>query len=192
MFEDDIIDGTTIEGAHLGDTCLRGKEFTRCAFHACDFSGVDLGGSEFADCSFHECNFSNTVFTGSRFLDPTFIGCKLAGLAFYKADQLVFCITARGCRIVDCNFSDIKAKKSVVTGCTVSGCDFVNADFEAAVFSDTEFSGCVFHNANLRKADFTDARGYEINPQTNDVRKAAFRMPHVIGLLCGLDIKIKD
>jgi uncharacterized protein YjbI with pentapeptide repeats len=187
-----MVDGIAINGVRFADVPLAGKEFSRCAFTACDFSGVDLAGSEFSDCAFGECNFSNTAFAGCRFLDPVFEGCKLAGLALYKADQISFSLTARACKIVDCNFSDIKAKKSVVSDCVLSGCDFVNADFESAVFAGSEFSGCVFHNANLRKADFTGARGYEINPQTNDVRRAVFSMPHVVGLLCGLDIKIKD
>jgi uncharacterized protein YjbI with pentapeptide repeats len=192
VFEEDIVDGIEIDGVHFLDIPMGGKEFSRCSFRSCDFSQAVLAGSEFTDCVFSECNFSNTSFSGCRFLDPTFSGCKLAGLAFYRLDQLVFGFVARECRILNCNFSDIKSKKSVLSKCVVTDCDFADADFQAADFRDTEFSGCVFHKVDLKKADFTGAFGYEINPQTNDVKRATFSMPHVVGLLCGLDIKIKD
>ncbi|HPE89087.1 MAG TPA: pentapeptide repeat-containing protein [Spirochaetia bacterium] len=192
MFEEDAMDGAGYDGVHFSDIPLDGKEFSRCSFRSCDFSSADLAGAEFSDCAFDECNFSNTVFAGCRFLDPTFTGCKLAGLSFFKLDQLVFGFVARECVIINCNFSDVKSKKSVMTKCVVKDSDFADADFQAADFTDTEFSGCVFHNVDLRKADFYGASGYEINPRTNDVRRAVFSMPHAIGLLCGLDIKIKD
>ncbi len=73
-----------------------------------------------------------------------------------------------------------------------SRCTFRFCDFSAANLGESEFSDCVFHNVNLKKADFTGAYVYEINPQTNDVRRATFSMPHVVGLLSGLDILIKD
>jgi len=192
VFEEESIDGQTVEGVHFQDIPLRGKEFSRCVFRFCDFTTADLGGSEFADCRFEGCNFSNTALSGARILDPTFDGCKLAGLAFYRLDQLVFGFVARECKIVNCNFSDIKAKKSVVVKCSITDSDFANADFQSADFGGTEFSGCVFHQVDLKKADFSEARGYEINPQTNDVRRAVFSLPHAVGLLCGLDIKLKD
>lgn len=192
VVEADCIDSETIEHVQFQTNPLYNKDFSRCTFRFCDFTSAELGAYEFSDCRFEACNFSNTVLAGSRILDPVFLECKLAGLAFYTLKQLAFTFIARTCTLINCNFSDVQSRKSILTACSIKDSDFVNADFQAADFSGSEFSGCVFHNVNLKKTDFTGAYGYEINPQTNDVRRATFSMPHVVGLLSGLDILIKD
>jgi fluoroquinolone resistance protein len=67
---------------------------------------------------------------------------------------------------------------------------FTNTSLIGADFTDADLSGTIFHNCDLCKADFSSARRYDIDPQTNKIKKAKFSLPEAVGLLRGFDIMI--
>ena len=68
---------------------------------------------------------------------------------------------------------------------------FTNTTLSGADFSDVELSGTLFHNCDLSKANFSTATRYDINPLTNQIKKARFSLPEAVGLLRGFDITIE-
>lgn len=75
-------------------------------------------------------------------------------------------------------------------GSKVKECYFTNTNLTEADFSNVDFFGTVFHNSDLYKADFSTALNYNIDPRTNNIKKAKFSLPEAVGLLRGFDINI--
>lgn len=67
---------------------------------------------------------------------------------------------------------------------------FTNTLLNGADFSHVDLSGTIFHNCDLSKADFSTASKYEIDPQSNKIKKAKFSLPEVIGLLSSFEINL--
>jgi len=67
---------------------------------------------------------------------------------------------------------------------------FTNTRLRGADFSGADLSGTVFHNCDLCRADFSQAMHYDIDPQTNKIKKARFSLPEAVGLLRGFDITL--
>ncbi len=67
---------------------------------------------------------------------------------------------------------------------------FTGTSLISADFTDVDLSGTIFHNCDLSKADFSSATQYDIDPQTNKIKKAKFSLPEAVGLLRAFDIII--
>ncbi|GAB1483233.1 hypothetical protein MASR2M78_20490 [Treponema sp.] len=90
-----------------------------------------------------------------------------------------------------CNFSDLHMKKNKIINSVIEECFFQSTFLVEANFSGSTFSDTLFHNCDLQKANFLDARGYNIDPVVNKVRKAKFSVPEVLNLLNGFGIEIR-
>jgi len=119
---------------------------------------------------------------------------QIVGINFYNCDQLLFDCCFYKTRLQNCNFSDLKMKKARFIGCTIDECDFENAFLVESKFDDSIFRGTLFHNCNLERASFFEAKGYEIDPRVNNIKKAVFSVPDVLSLIeCfGVEIKNRD
>jgi uncharacterized protein YjbI with pentapeptide repeats len=71
-------------------------------------------------------------------------------------------------------------------------CDFKEVDLTEANFAGSVFRDTLFHQANLQKADFRSAQNYSIDPRNNNVNKARFAQPDVLGLLAPFGILVED
>ncbi len=180
------------EGGDFRNGRLSRREFLACRFDACDFSEADISFSRFEDCSFSGCNLSNASIAGSRFVHAEFVQCKLVGLDFVKCDQLLFDPSFVSCRLMNCNFSGLKMKRVAMKSCDIYECFFQETALGLADFSRSRFRGTLFDKCDLQKASFFRAEGYQIDPRTNDVRKAVFSVPDVLGLLGSFGIVLKD
>lgn len=81
-------------------------------------------------------------------------------------------------------------KKASFSGSKLKECYFTNNQLKGADFYDVDLSGTVFHNCDLTMADFSTAMQYDIDPQTNKIKKAKFSLPEAVGLLKAFDITI--
>lgn len=75
-------------------------------------------------------------------------------------------------------------------GSKLKECHFTGTSLKGADFQDADLSGTIFHNCDLSKADFSTAIQYEMDPQSNKIKKAKFSLPEAVGLLRGFDIII--
>lgn len=185
-------DDETIEGLDLSRRVISGEEFFRCKIVGCNLTEADLSRSVFEDCEFIGCNISNPLIASTRLTNVGFAECKLVGLNFYHCDQLVFECSFTKTHLQNCNFSDLKMKGASFLGCRIDECDFENTFLVEAKFDDSVFRASLFHGCNLEKASFLEAKGYQIDPRNNKVRKAVFSLPDALSLIDCFDVSIKN
>ena len=83
-------------------------------------------------------------------------------------------------------------KKTIFTSCKLEEVDFTEADLSSSVFDNCDLSKTIFENTILQKVDFRTAYNYSINPEKNNIKKAKFSLPEVMGLLNNYDIEIEQ
>jgi fluoroquinolone resistance protein len=169
---------------------LEGHVFNSCSFNSCDFSESILRNAKFSACVFMNCNLSLTKLDACRFQEVQFVDCKIVGAEFFKCDRAFFSVSFKKCLLSYCNFSDLNMKNTHFDGSKIQQAHFTNTVLSGADFADTDLSGTIFHNCDLCKADFSSAVRYNIDPQTNKIKKARFSLPEAVGLLQGFDIII--
>ncbi len=189
---DDCYEDILIEGLNLSNLPIPGKEFYRCKIKGCNLTEADLSGCVFEECSFSECNVSNPIIKGSKLVNVDFKDCKIVGLNFYNCDQLLFECSFTTTQLRNCNFSDLKMKRVHFHGCKIDECDFENTFLVEAEFNDSVFRETLFHNCNLERASFFEAKGYNLDPRSNNVKKAVFSVPDVLSLVECFGIVIKN
>lgn len=190
VFSSLSIEGKTIKSENFSKKSLENHLFTSCSFTNCDFSESILRNAKFCSCTFVNCNLSLVKLDGCRFQDSQFIDCKIVGAEFFKCEKTFFTVTFKNCLLHYCNFSDLNMKSSSFKGSKLKECHFTNTTLAGADFSDVDLTGTIFHNCDLCKADFSTATQYNIDPQTNKIKKAKFSFPEAVGLLRGFDITI--
>jgi uncharacterized protein YjbI with pentapeptide repeats len=83
-------------------------------------------------------------------------------------------------------------KRADFWGCRIDECDFENAFLVEARFDESIFRQTLFHGCNLERASFFEAKGYEIDPRSNNVKKAVFSVPDVLSLIECFGVIIKN
>ncbi|MBN2651331.1 MAG: pentapeptide repeat-containing protein [Spirochaetales bacterium] len=193
MFDsEDVFCDLLVENQDFSDTALREKEFENCQFVSCNFSGADLSSSIFENCVFTECKISNPLIKQSRIIDCKFVSSKLSGITFFHCNQISFDLEFLESSLLLCNFTDAKMKKSKFVKCQINECYFQNTLLAEVDFSGSVFGGSLFSKCDLQKAKFAGSSGFAIDPRDNNVRKAVFDLPGVLGLLGSFDILLKD
>lgn len=190
-FIDDDYENEAFERISAANSLLNGRTFVSCSFNGCDFSGSDFSSSSFEDCAFNECNLSGAKFTDARMSKIAFRGSKIMGVDFTVANPFAMDVSFDGCVIDSCDFCGMKLKKTPFIKCEITATDFIGTDLTGADFSGAAFRDAGFDKTILVGADFIDARGYAINPASNNVRKAKFSLPDAITLLEIMGIIIK-
>lgn len=84
----------------------------------------------------------------------------------------------------------MKMRKTRFKDSSIREVDFTGTDLHGSVFDNCDLAGAKFENTVLEKTDFQTAYNYSIDPELNQVRKAKFALPAVIGLLAKYDIEI--
>lgn len=186
----DEFDGQVWDQISFRDQDLSQVTFSHCRFVSCDFSSLVLSGTRFENCEFSECNLSNTVISNTRFDEVVLRGCKLAGLNFGAIDTLAFGLRLEGCLLRYVNFSQLRWRKAVVQDCDLHESDFRGGQYVEANFQKSRFRECRFSGANLTGADFRFAEGYDLDPRTEQLKKAKFSLPEAMNLLSpfGIDV----
>ena len=91
-----------------------------------------------------------------------------------------------------CSFYKLKLKKTIFTSTKLEEVDFTEADLSGSVFENCDLYKTIFQKTILQKADFRTAINYSIDPEQNNIKKAKFSLPDVVGLLNNYDIEIQD
>lgn len=183
-------EGQLIKSEDFSKKSLEGHVFTSCSFNSCDFSESILRNAKFRSCTFVNCNLSLPKLDGCCFQDAQFIECKIVGAEFFKCEKIFFSVSFKKCMLLYCNFSNLNMKNTSFNESTLKESHFINTSLNGADFTDVDLSGTIFHNCDLCKADFSSSTRYDIDPQTNKIKKAKFSLPEAIGLLRCFDVTI--
>jgi uncharacterized protein YjbI with pentapeptide repeats len=183
-------EGQVIKAEDFSQKSLEGHVFTSCSFNRCDFSESIFYHTKFCSCTFINCKLSNPKLDGCRFQDVVFIECKIVGADFFKCEKTFFSTSFKNCFLHYCNFSDLNMKHASFNQSQLRENHFTNTLLNSADFTGANLAGSIFHNCDLSKADFSSAINYDINPQTNKIKKAKFTLPEAARLLQSFDIII--
>jgi len=206
IHREQTVDATKAEHIIAADDYHEDYEFT-----SINFSGITIAGKSFQDCSFTSCNFrdmamSNATFRSCVFQgcdivlakmynvtlnDAVFVSCKIMGINFSECNSFEFFPEFRECIINNSVFNGVSLKKGAIRACRLVDCDCSDSDFRETDLRDTHFEHVSLHNCNFEKADFRNARGYSIDPKSNNVNKAVFCLPEAQSFLRFLGIKIE-
>lgn len=165
-------------------------EYENCAFHNCNFTGVDLSNINFIECTFENCNFSLAKVINTGFREVTFTGCKLLGMRFEDCNDFLFFVNFSDCLLNLSSFFKKKLKNTSFKNCSMREVYFSNCDLSSALFQNCDLRGAVFDKTILEKADFRTAFNYSIAPDNNKIKKAKFSRDGVVGLLDRYNIEI--
>ena len=114
--------------------------------------------------------------------------CKIVGAEFFKCEKIFFSANFQNCLIQYCNFSDLQMKNSSFAKSKLKECHFTNTVLTGSDFEEVDLAGTIFHNSDLSKCNFSKALNYDIDPVTNNIKKAQFSLPEAVGLLRDFDI----
>lgn len=179
----EYIHDQTIGPDQLKDGSLPKAEYEQCSFENLDLSHQDLRQFKFVDCQFIRCNLSMVKTDGTALRACNFESCKLLGIRFEDCNPIGFQVHFRECLLDHSSFYGSKLKKTVFDQCQMTEVDFTDADLTAAGFPKSQLHGSIFNNSNLEQADFRTASGFQIDPQTNKLKKARFSQGSLEGLL---------
>lgn len=172
------------------NSIIKNKEFEECVF-----SRINLTECKIEKCRFIDCKFENSVLSAikpvnSAFTDVLFKDSKVIGFDWtlaQKTDSPAFL----NCHISYSNFRFLKLPKMKLINCIAKEADFTESDLTQGDFTGTDFEGSRFFKTNLTKTNFQKAKNYFIDIRNNNIKKARFTYPEVIGLLKSLDITIE-
>ncbi len=172
------------------DSRLSGKEFQDCTFLACDFSNSSLLDCNFIDCRFEACNLSNIKLGNTALKGVCFENSKLLVTDFTDCSDFLFAVRFGQCVLDYAFFIRKNLKKTVFDQCSVREANFSESNLAEASFLQCDLHQTVFERTDLRGADFRTAFNYSINPTANNLRKARFSYPSVLGLLDSFGVKV--
>jgi len=167
-------------------------DFENVCFKNTNFASKSLDSFEFIECTFISCDLSmakteNTVFTRVKFEN-----CKLLGVNFSECSKFAFSVYFKDSVLNYCHFEKNDFRKSRFEDCLIKEAGFFDSDLSLAQFDNCDLSDSVFEGCNLSKCDFTTSNNYSISPSENNIKKAKFSYPGVLGLLNSFNIIIED
>ncbi len=166
-------------------------EYYKHRFKNMDLTSLSFAGKVFSDCIFEECRLSANNLQNARMHGVVFSNCKISGISFTDLNRLVVDISFYSCDIKSSNFTDLKLNSAVFSRCVINDCDFVNTELKNADFRFCDLNDTLFHNTDLTGAVFEQAVNYNINPNSNKIKKAVFSLPEAVNLLAHFGIILK-
>lgn len=187
------------EGQHFQDICWEGEliqnqEFVECRFDGCVLERCKFSGCRFTDCVFSQCRVAELSFEDTILLDCGFEACHLVGInwSLLLGGGFMFPITSfQNCHLkynyfTDMNFRKFDFSQNEIVASMFGDCVLTESSFQGCELDRTEFFRC-----DLTRADFRQATGYQIDLETNQLKKAKFSCPEAIRLLDGLGIVVE-
>jgi uncharacterized protein YjbI with pentapeptide repeats len=159
------------------------QEVEQCRFVNCDFSNADFSNKKFIDCLFERCNLSLVALSGAGMQNVAFQDCKLAGVQFTACRDMLFEVHFEGCQLSYTSFYGKRMPSTSFVRCALTDTDFTSADLSSAVFQECTLNGAIFSATQLNGADFRTATGFIIDPDSNPLKKAKFRLEGLPGLV---------
>jgi uncharacterized protein YjbI with pentapeptide repeats len=184
-FEDEVFDQSRVT-----QQPLQPGEYEGCRFEGCSLAGIDLSDFVFTDCDFVQCNLGNTILSNTTLNDVRFKDCKLTGLDFEVCNKFLFSMSFKQCNLSWSSFTNRTMKNTLFNNCQMVQVDFSGANLGGSQFVDCDLQDASFNQANLEKCDFSKAFHYNIDPSANNIHKAKFTWPEIMGLLRKYDIDV--
>jgi len=180
-----------IKNQNFSEVELSNYEFDRCTFLNCNFSENNLRMTEFIDCLFDNCNFSSVKFNNTSLKNVDFVDSKMIGVDFSNVNEFLFAVNFKNCQLDFSYFYRLNLKKTQFLNCSLKELDFSESNLSESLFQNCDLSQSVFDKTNLCKADLASAQHYQIDPTNNNIKKAKFTYPALLGLISKFDIIIK-
>ncbi|TPE45536.1 pentapeptide repeat-containing protein [Pontibacter mangrovi] len=183
-------EGETFKGIDYTTQGFPKGEYENCVFDGCIFLNADLSGLVFIDCEFRNCDASMATLRDTAFREVQFAGCKLLGLHFEDCNKFLLSVRFQDCQLNLSSFYKTSLKGTTFSNCSLREADFAGADLTGATLSSCDLANATFDQTILEKADLRTAYNYQIDPESNRIRKAKFSLPEAVGLLHKYDISI--
>lgn len=164
--------------------------YEACTFRECNFLEVDLTGFSFAECVFDGCDLSMAKIIDTAFKEVTFQNCKLLGVNFNVCNTSWFSASFSDCRMSMAVFQKMDLRGVQFENCDLRECDFSQADLSNGAFINCNLERAIFNYTNLEKCDLRAAYNYDLDPESNRIKKAKFSLNGLVGLLGKYDIDI--
>ncbi len=173
------------------DNDLAGCELEACVFKRCIFTNVNFSKTVFLDCEFVECEFVNASICMCAWRSVTFCDCKLQGMRFDLSNTFLLELHFDKCLLRYSSYYGLDLTKSSFNACDMRETEFIEANLSGLSLDDCDLQSAAFGQTNLSKTDFSNARGYQLNPDNNQVDQALFSREGLTGLVEHLNIIIK-
>ncbi len=190
MTADLVYDDITFEGENHAGGRITGREYQSCTFKNCDFSDAALGHNKFLDCVFVDCNLTMAKLDRATLNDVAFKNCKLLGVNFRDCQDFLFSVKFEGCLLDYASFMDKKMPKTKFANCAMKEVNFTNTNLQGAKFDDCDLLMAKFERTDLSAADLSTAYNFDIDPELNTIKKAAFAEQGLRNLLLKYQLKI--
>jgi uncharacterized protein YjbI with pentapeptide repeats len=189
LFEDDFVEGATIDEKSIEGLKLSHQELYRCTFRKCAFPSARFEKVVFESCVFEDCDLTRMVVPHSAFRGVRFVRCKLLGVHFSALSAHPE-LTFEGCDLRYTVFDGQQLRgarflDSKLDEASFEGCDLVDADF-----SSSELTGAVFGKCELAGADFSSARGLFLDPAKNRAKDAFIGADAAVELARSLGLRV--
>ena len=169
---------------------VRGREFENCSFRFCDFSNSNFSHNRFTNCQFIGCNLALMKLNHATLDNVVFQDCKVIGLNFSECAAFLFTVRFENSLLDYASFMNRKMPKTLFRNSSLKHAVFTNALLGQSVFDNTDLQGAIFNTTNLQEANLVSAFNYAIDPELNNIKKAAFSPHGIIGLLAKYDIRV--
>ncbi|MEL7006493.1 MAG: pentapeptide repeat-containing protein, partial [Bacteroidota bacterium] len=88
------------------------------------------------------------------------------------------------------SFFKLSMKRTTFTDSLLHEVDFSGTDLTESHFNACDLHMATFDQTNLEKVDFRTASRFQVDPETNKLKKAKFAKENLTGLVEHLDISI--
>lgn len=185
-----VYDNEVFEGLNYAEKTIKGSEFQSCIFKKCDLSNSSFLNDKFIDCIFEGCNLSLMKLGASYLNNVAFSNCKLLGINFSECQNLLFTVGFNSCVLDFASFMGRKMPNTRFVHSSLKETTFSQANISGSLFDDCNLLGAIFNRTDLSGADFTTSCNFDIDPEINSIRKAAFSASGIHGLLSKYDLRI--
>jgi fluoroquinolone resistance protein len=129
--------------------------------------------------------------SGTTLNNAVFRDCKILAVNFNDCENFLFSILrAESCNLDLTSFLGKKMLKTEFIKSSMKEVNFELANLSGSVFDQVDLSGASFYKTDLTAADFTTAYNFDIDPESNTLKKASFSIEGLSGLLRKYHIKI--
>lgn len=187
-WEEKTFSNQVLVGERLSDF-----EFVECQFENCELENCVIEYCKFTDCSFKECRIVEPKTDHTVMMDSHFYQCQLVGInwgTLVGGGYMMPLEEIQDSQMKYNNFVELNLVKFDFSGNTIVSSLFGECNLRGSRFGDCVLDQTEFFKCDLSSADFRKATGYNIDLETNKLKKARFSFPEVTRLLDGLGILI--
>lgn len=185
-----VYDNEVFESPGYAEQTVKGREFQSCIFKKCDLSNSSFLNCKFIDCVFEGCNLSLMKLGATYLNNVAFSNCKLLGINFSDCQSLLFTVGFNNCVLDLASFMGRKMPGTRFVRSSLKEVTFSQANISGSTFDDCNLAGAVFNRTDLSGTDLSTAYNYDIDPELNNIRKAAFSASGLTGLLRKHELRI--